>query len=61
MTIPRENWGIVILTLMTIVQFFKEKNYTSISVGKIFHNTAAASGPGSTCALWLVNSRFAVL
>ena len=47
MTIPCANWGIVILTLMAIVQFFKEKSYTSISVGKIFHNTAAASGPGT--------------
>ena len=48
MTIPCDKWGIVILTLMTIAQFFKEKNYTSISVGKIFHRSAAASGPGDT-------------
>ena len=47
-TNPCENWGIAFKTIMTIPQFFKEKNYTSISVGKIFHNTAAASGPGDT-------------
>ena len=46
---------------MTIVQFFKENNYTSISVGKIFHNTAAASGPGDTSVVGLANFSFAVL
>jgi len=35
----------------TIPQFFKEKDYTSISVGKIFHRSAAASGPGANDAI----------
>ena len=45
---PGEKWKLSLLSLWVklLLQFFKENNYTSISVGKIFHNTAAASGPG---------------
>ena len=50
-TIPQVNYE---KTFMRIAKFFKENNYTSISVGKIFHRTAAASGPGDTSLIWLL-------
>ena len=54
---PGEKWKMSILTFLLslwvklLLQFFKENNYRSISVGKIFHNTAAASGPGVSSQL----------